>query len=829
MSRDAQSYNPGEIEKKWRARWEEANLHYCSIEDDTRPKYYCLDMFPYPSGSGLHVGHWRGYVLSDVLGRYKKLQGFNVLRPMGWDSFGLPAENDAIKKRAHPRANTEQNILNIKRQLLEIGAMYDWDKEINTSSPEYYKWTQWIFLQMYKKGLAYRANMPINWCPSCKTGLANEEVINGNCERCSSEVGKKDLTQWMLRITAYAERLLLDLVGLDWPEKVKEMQKNWIGKSEGADVVFKVRDREGAEHGLTVFTTRPDTLFGATYVVLAPEHPLVTEIVTFEHETNVEKYVKQAKAKSDLQRTDLAKEKTGVFTGAHALNPVNNKEVPVWVADYVLIHYGHGAIMAVPAHDQRDFEFAQKFGIHVVEVISGKGTKKDENGKLTEAYAEPGVMVNSGRFDGLDSTEGKTKVMQYLKDKGLGEGTITYKLRDWVFSRQRYWGEPIPIVYCAECGEVPVPEEDLPVLLPEVENYKPSGTGKSPLANIPEFVNTKCPGCGGPAARETDTMPQWAGSSWYFLRYPTPNLDSAAFDQRTEKWLPVDCYVGGIEHAILHLLYARFFTKVLFDLGHVGFNEPFKRLFNQGMVLKHSEKSGKLEKMSKSKGNVVTPDDLVGRYGTDTVRLYELFMGPPELDSEWTDQGMEGTYRFLQRAWKWVLGARDKNPSEAEPEEVTRRIHRLTHDITTRLEDFRYNTAISSFMDFINRMYKLADEGGGKFVPVTGETLRKFVILLAPFAPHICEELWSALGEDFSVFNASWPEYDEAMLVEETMEVAVQVNGKLRGSFIVERGTPEETLRELALAEESVARHVEGKKIFKTIYVKNKLMNFVCK
>ncbi|MCM8768247.1 MAG: leucine--tRNA ligase [Candidatus Omnitrophica bacterium] len=823
---DESAYLPRKIEVKWRKIWEETGAHI-TPEQSSRPKYYCLDMFPYPSGSGLHVGHWRGYVLSDVWARYKKLQGFNVLHPMGWDSFGLPAENDAIKKQIHPEICVRRNIDNMKRQLMEIGAMYDWNREINTSSPEYYRWTQWIFIQMYNQGLAYRKEMPVNWCPKDKTVLANEEVIDGRCERCQTKVTKRQLPQWMLRITAYAERLLSDLDKLDWPEKVKLMQRNWIGRSEGATIIFNLISASGETHNLQVFTTRPDTLFGATYVVLAPEHPLVKNITGVGQRKSVEDYVRESLEKSELERTQVTREKTGVFTGAMAVNPVNGSRVPVWVADYVLAHYGSGAIMAVPAHDQRDFEFARKYELPVVEVISSNQAVRDANGYLLQAYEGEGVMINSGCFDGLPSEKGKRKVVEWLKERNLGDFTVTYKLRDWIFSRQRYWGEPIPIVYCEKCGEVPVPEKNLPVLLPRVEKYQPSGTGQSPLATIPEFVNTQCPGCASPAKRETDTMPQWAGSSWYFLRYPNPHLKDAPFDRQTvDKWLPVDCYIGGVEHAILHLLYARFFTKVLYDLGYLSFDEPFARLFNQGMVCKYSEKTGKLEKMSKSKGNVVNPDPLVEQYGTDTVRVYELFIGPPELDSEWSDQGIEGVYRFLHRAWKWVLSAKEHLVSgEKEDQEVKRQIHRLTFRVTERLEGFKFNTAISSFMEFLNFALTAERIKAGFCL----ETVERFLILLSPFAPHLAEELWEKTNHQSSIFTAKWPDYDRSLLEAETVEIAVQVNGKVRDTLMINKGEKESLVLEKVLALESVKRQIGEKKVVKHVFIPDRIVNLVVK
>ena len=616
----AVSYNHKEIEEKWRGNWAKNPVN---VNDGTKPKYYCLDMFPYPSGSGLHVGHWRGYVISDVWSRYKMLQGYYLIHPMGWDAFGLPAENYAIKMGVHPKLSTAENVKNIKRQINEIAAIYDWDMEVNTTDPDFYKWTQWIFVKMFKEGLAYEKQMPINWCPSCKTGLANEEVIDGSCERCGEKVTKKNLKQWMLRITKYADRLLEDLDTLDWPDKVKKMQSDWIGRSYGAEVDFKLENKEEA---ITVYTTRPDTLYGATFMVLAPEHEMASSLATEENKAVVEEYIFKASMKSSVDRLQ-DKEKTGVFTGSYAINPLNNEKVPIWLSDYVLADYGTGAIMCVPAHDDRDFEFATKFNIPIIQVISKDG-KEIEN--MTEAYTEAaGIMINSGDWDGLESSELKKNAPVIIEEKGFGRKTVNYKLRDWVFSRQRYWGEPIPIVHCPKCGAVPVPEDQLPLLLPEVESYQPTGTGESPLADIDEWVNTTCPCCNEPAKRETNTMPQWAGSSWYFLRYvDSKNQNELVSKEKAEKLLPVDMYIGGVEHAVLHLLYSRFYTKFLYDMGVVDFQEPFTRLFNQGMIGKDGAK------MSKSKGNVVSPDELVSEYGCDSLRLYELFVGPPELDSD---------------------------------------------------------------------------------------------------------------------------------------------------------------------------------------------------
>lgn len=814
-------YDYKKIESKWRKIWEDKGVHKTPQISD-KPKYYCLDMFPYPSGSGLHVGHWRGYVLSDVWARYKKLQGYNVLHPMGWDSFGLPAENDAIKKGIHPKINTQKNIQNMKRQLKEIGAMYDWNREINTSSPDYYKWTQWIFLQMYKKGLAYKKLMPINWCPSCKTGLANEEVIEGRCERCGTKVIKKDMEQWMLRITKYADSLLYDLKNLNWPEKVKIMQANWIGRSEGTEVVFKVISSNDNEYNLSVFTTRPDTLFGATYIVLAPEHELIQRIVSPQKGKEVFEYIKHSKEISDIERASTEREKTGVFTGAYAFNPVNNEKIPVWVSDYVLISYGTGAIMAVPAHDERDFEFAKKFHLPIKEVVYNKNSKKEEDRSLIEAYTGEGVLINSGKFSGLSSEEAKKRITDWLIAEDLGKKAVSYKLRDWVFSRQRYWGEPIPIIYCPKCGEVPVPEEDLPVKLPQVERYEPTGTGKSPLADIPEFVNTTCPICGSPAKRETDTMPQWAGSCWYFLRYPNPRFQKFPFDEEAVKyWLPVDAYIGGVEHAILHLLYARFFTKVLYNLGYIDFNEPFARLFNQGMVCKRSGKSGKVEKMSKSKGNVVNPDELVEKYGTDAVRLYELFIGPPEADCEWTDRGIEGTYRFLKKTWDIVWKIKDNYSKERE--NVLRRRHLLIYNITQRIENFKFNTAISGFMEFINFLSKNEVLNKG----VDKKTIENFLVMLSPFAPHFSEESWEVLGHSESIFKENWPKYDSRLIISEMVDIPVQINGKLRGELRLRKDVSEKEIIKKAKSLDKVKRHLKGKNIKKVIFIRRKVINFV--
>jgi len=799
------NYNHKHIEDKWRKNWAEKPINLPSEEKEN---YYCLDMFPYPSGNGLHVGHWRGYVLSDVWSRYKILQGYHVLHPMGWDAFGLPAENHAIKMGVHPAKGTAANVENFKRQLKDISAIYDWDKELNTTDPKYYKWTQWIFVKMFQEGLAYEKQMPINWCPSCKTGLANEEVKDGKCDRCDAKVTKKNLRQWMLKITAYAERLLEDLETLDWPKKVKKMQSDWIGKSYGAEVDFSI---EGLEETIKVFTTRPDTLYGATFMVLAPEHELVNQLATDEQKEQVEAYVFDASLKSSVDRLQ-EKDKTGVFTGRYALNPLSGEQVPIWISDYVLVDYGTGAIMCVPAHDERDFAFAKKFNLPITQVIAKDG--KIET--LEEAYTGSGVMVQSGTFNGIDSNEAKEVVASYLEEKNIGIRTINYKLRDWVFSRQRYWGEPIPIVHCPDCGPVAVKEEDLPVTLPEVDSYEPTGTGESPLADIHDWVNTTCPKCGGPAKRETNTMPQWAGSSWYFLRYVDVNNDTALISpEKMKEWLPVDMYVGGIEHAVLHLLYARFYTKFLYDIDVIDFQEPFTRLFNQGMICKGGAK------MSKSKGNVVSPDELVENYGADALRLYELFVGPPELDSEWDDRGIEGVYRFIKKLWHLVIENVDQEVKVTPELEKLR--HKLTYEVTHRMNGFHMNTVVSAFMEYTNKLGEQSRKKAG----VDKKTLETLTILIAPFCPHMGEELWKVLGHETSIFKEEWPTYDEEKMKDNEIEMPVQVNGKMRSTVFI--GTEEAKDSVLEKAKEAVGKYILDKKIVKEIYVPGRIINIVVK
>ena len=802
-------YNFSAIEKKWRDNWQANPIQN---EQSNKPTYYCLDMFPYPSGDGLHVGHWRGYVLSDVLSRYKILQGYHVLHPMGWDAFGLPAENHAIAHGIHPSASVKGNVKTFKRQLQEIGAVYDWEREVDTTDPAYYKWTQWIFVQLLKKGLAYEKDMPLNWCPQCKTVLANEEALGGECERCGSVVTKKMLRQWMLKITAYADRLLNDLEGLDWPDKVKKMQGDWIGKSYGAELDFEV---EGSVEKIKVFTTRPDTLYGATFMVLAPEHPLVEKLTTSAQAEAVKAYVHRASTRSAVDRM-ADKEKTGVFTGCYAINPFDRgMKMPIWISDYVLADYGTGAIMCVPAHDERDFEFAKKFDLPIRRVIAAES--EDVNSPLEEAFTGDGVMVNSDKFNGLPNRQAFEVMSQEAEKLGIGKQTVNYKLRDWVFSRQRYWGEPIPVIHCPDCGIVPVPEDQLPVLLPNVESYQPTDTGESPLAAVEEWVNTTCPTCGAAAKRETNTMPTWAGSSWYYLRYADPHNDKQlASPEALKKWLPVDYYVGGVEHAVLHLLYARFYTKFLYDIGVVEFEEPFTKLFNQGMITRHGKK------MSKSKPeSCVSPDDIMRQFGCDSLRMYELFVGPPALDSDWDDSGIEGVFRYLNRVWK--LFDQYKNKVIAPTPELTRLRHLFVRDITQRLENLSMNTVVSGFMEHTSTLLELAKKAGG----IDRDTMDTLAVMLAPFAPHLAEELWQMRGNKGSVFAATWPKYDEDMIKSDTMELAMQINGRLRGQLIIDANAAKEDV--LSQAKVELAKWLEDGQIVKEIYVPGRIVNIVVK
>ncbi len=802
-------YPFSEIEKKWQKYWEE-NKTFRVIEDPSVPKEkrrYILDMFPYPSSAGLHVGHPEGYTATDIYSRYLRMTGHHVLHPMGFDSFGLPAENYAIKTGTHPKVSTEANIKRFESQIKALGFSYDWDRKVSTHEPEYYKWTQWVFLKMWEKGLAYEAEVPINWCPSCKTGLANEEVKDGKCERCHTPVIRKDLRQWILKITAYADRLLKDLDKLDWPESIKLMQRNWIGRSEGANVKFKI---DGYDDYLEVYTTRPDTLFGATYMVLAPEHPLVDKITTQDRKKEVEEYVLKARMKSDLERTDLAKEKTGVFTGAYAINPVNGEKIPIWISDYILISYGTGAIMAVPAHDERDFEFAKKFNLPIVQVVSKDGSLYE----LKEAYTEEGIAVNSGQFNGLKTAEFKKKIVEWLEEKGIGKKAVNYKLRDWIFSRQRYWGEPIPIIHCPQCGNVPVPEEELPLTLPEVKSYKPTGTGESPLAAIDEWVNTTCPKCGGPAKRETNTMPQWAGSCWYYLRYLDPHNDKEfAAKDKIEYWMPVDLYVGGAEHAVLHLLYARFWYKFLYDIGMVNTDEPFMRLVNQGMILGEGG-----VKMSKSLGNVINPDEVIETYGADAMRLYEMFMGPLQVSKPWSTKGIAGVKRFLDRVWKV---SEKKLTDKKPPENLVKLLHKTIKKVSNDTANLEFNTAIAQMMIYIGELHR------EEFL--YRELWEPFVLLLAPYAPHMAEELWEKLGNSPSVAYAKWPKWDEALTIDETVTVVYQINGKIRAREEIPQGLSKEELEKQALDNGRIKQLLEGKRVVKVITIPNKLVNIVVK
>ncbi len=801
-------YDHRKVEQKWQKYWDD-NKTFKLVEEAGKPKFYALDMFPYPSGAGLHVGHPEGYTATDIVSRYKRMRGYQVLHPMGWDAFGLPAEQYAIDTGQHPHAFTVKNIDNFRRQIKSLGFSYDWDREISTTDPEYYKWTQWIFLQLYKKGLAYVDEVAVNWCPALGTVLANEEVIDGKSERGGHPVIRKPMRQWVLRITEYAERLLEDLEELDWSESIKDMQRNWIGKSSGAELDFPI---EGTDAALTVFTTRPDTLFGATYCVIAPEHKLVDVITTAEQKQAVQAYVERAAMKSDLERTDLAKDKTGVFTGAYAINPVNGEKLPIWVADYVLISYGTGAIMAVPAHDQRDWEFAKKFNLPIVEVVAG--------GNLEEAaYTGDGPLVNSGFLNGLGTKEAIARMIDWLEANNKGKKRITYRLRDWLFSRQRYWGEPIPILHLEDGTMKPVPEDQLPLLLPDVDKIAPSGTGESPLANIKEWVETIDPETGQKARRETNTMPQWAGSCWYYLRYIDPHNDKELCSKEKQKqWLPVDLYIGGAEHAVLHLLYARFWHKVLYDIGVVDTKEPFQKLVNQGMILGENN-----EKMSKSRGNVVNPDDIVNEFGADTLRIYEMFMGPLESSKPWNTNGVEGAHRFLTRVWRlFVPEDGQLNPkigNHPGSDSFNRVLHKTIKAVTNDLENLRFNTAISQLMVLLNEANKET------YIPK--KAMEALVLMLSPIAPHIAEELWSYLGHSQTLAYEPWPEYDEALTIDNEVEIVVQVNGKIKDRLIVPLNLAEESVKEQSVQLPEVAAAIAGKQIRKFIVVPNRLVNIV--
>ena len=803
------NYNHNQIEKKWQDYWDE-NKTFKTNDNLGQKKFYALDMFPYPSGAGLHVGHPEGYTATDIISRYKRMQGYNVLHPMGWDAFGLPAEQYALDTGNDPREFTKKNIQTFKRQIKELGFSYDWDREVNTTDPEYYKWTQWIFIQLYNKGLAYVDEVAVNWCPALGTVLSNEEVIDGVSERGGHPVYRKPMKQWVLKITEYADQLLADLDDLDWPESLKDMQRNWIGRSEGAKVSFDVDNTEGK---VEVFTTRPDTIYGASFLVLSPEHALVNSITTDEYKEKVKAYQTEASKKSDLERTDLAKDKSGVFTGAYATNPLSGEKVQIWIADYVLSTYGTGAIMAVPAHDDRDYEFAKKFDLPIIEVIEGGNVEE-------AAYTGEGKHINSGELDGLENEAAITKAIQLLEQKGAGEKKVNYKLRDWLFSRQRYWGEPIPVIHWEDGTMTTVPEEELPLLLTETDEIKPSGTGESPLANIDSFVNVVDEKTGMKGRRETNTMPQWAGSCWYYLRYIDPKNENMLADpEKLKHWLPVDLYIGGVEHAVLHLLYARFWHKVLYDLAIVPTKEPFQKLFNQGMILGEGN-----EKMSKSKGNVINPDDIVQSHGADTLRLYEMFMGPLDAAIAWSEKGLDGSRRFLDRVWRLMVnedGTLSSKIVTTNNKSLDKVYNQTVKKVTEDFETLGFNTAISQLMVFINECYKV-DE-------VYKPYIEGFVKMLAPIAPHIGEELWSKLGHEESITYQPWPTYDEALLVDDEVEIVVQVNGKLRAKIKIAKDTSKEEMQEIALSNDNVKASIEGKDIMKVIAVPQKLVNIVAK
>jgi len=819
-------YNFSEIEKKWQNYWEE-NHSFKTVEDESKEKYYCLEMFPYPSGK-LHMGHVRNYSIGDVVARFKKMDGYNVLHPMGWDSFGLPAENAAIKHGTHPSEWTWNNMAEMRAQLKELGLAYDWDREVATCHEDYYRWMQWIFIQFYKKGLAYKKENPVNWCPDCQTVLANEQVVDGCCERCKSPVGKKNLSQWYLKITDYADRLLDNLETLDgWPNKVKIMQKNWIGKSVGAEVDFTIK---GDDRKLRIFTTRCDTLFGVTYMVLAPEHPYVLSLVEgTEYEAAVKEYIDKVEHMNDIERTSTTNEKTGVFIGKYAVNPLNGKEVPIFISDYVLMGYGTGAIMAVPAHDQRDFDFAKKFGLDIIPVVD-PGNDEVDLYDLKEAFVAEGTMINSGEFDGMNNMEAIEKVIEHLEKTGIGTKSVNYRLRDWLISRQRYWGTPIPMIYCEHCGWVPEKEENLPVLLPTDVEF--TGKGESPLTTSATFGNTTCPVCGAPAKREMDTMDTFLDSSWYFLRYTDPKNSEAAWDpKKANYWMNVDQYIGGVEHAILHLMYARFFNMFFYDLGLVKTEEPFKNLLTQGMV----NKDGK--KMSKSIGNVVSPEEIIKTYGADTARLFILFAAPPDRELDWSDAGVEGSYRFLNRVYRLVYEVTEKYPEipatytvEGSADKslnymLNAAIKKVSEDVGGK---FSFNTAISSIMELVNEMYKYK-EGENVNVGLLGKAVKDLILILSPFTPHICEEMWHHIGQTESVTEMSWPEFDPSALVKDEVEIVVQINGKLKDKLSVPNNMDKAELEKVAMDSEKVQALLEGKTVVKVVVVPNKLLNIVVK
>ena len=808
-------YNPQAIEKKWQQKWADDRLYEVK-EDSGKTKWYALTMFPYTSGD-LHIGHWYAMAPSDVHARFKRMQGYNVLHPMGFDAFGLPAENAAIKRGIHPYKWTMQNVENMRRQLKSIGAIYDWSREVITCQPDYYKWTQWFFLKLYEHGLAYRGKAPVNWCPKCQTVLANEQVLpNGSCERCETTVVRRDLEQWFFRITKYADELMQH-EGLEWPERIKIMQRNWVGKSYGTEISFALDYPGVEEKEIRVFTTRPDTAYGVTFMVLAPEHPLVAKLTTPEKKAEVEAYIEKSRRLSEIERLSTEKEKDGVFTGAYVINRLNGEKVPVWIADYVLLGYGTGAVMAVPAHDERDFAFAKKYDLPIRVVIAPPDW---QGGELEEAYIEEGKMVNSGAFDGTPNKEGITAVSKHLEEKGWGKRTVSYKLRDWLISRQRYWGAPIPMIHCEKCGVVPVPEAELPVLLPEDAEFKP--TGESPLKYNEKFVNTACPKCGGAAKRETDTMDTFMCSSWYFLRYASPHYDKAAFDPEIVKyWLPVDMYTGGAEHAVMHLFYARFFTKAMRDMGLINFGEPFTRLFNQGTIIANKQK------MSKSRGNVVNPDLYVSELGADAVRAYLMFVAPWEQGGEWNDSGISGISRWLNRVWKLIL-----EDYKAKSEEGGKDLQRITHQtirkVTEDIDRMRFNTMIAALMEYTNYLTKVK-EAGSVSAEDWKQSVKTLTLLLAPTTPHLSEELWQQFGYEYSIHNQQWPEWDSELAKDEEIPLIVQVNGKTRDKVVVAASVSEEEARELALAQKRIKPYTEGKQIIKMIYVPKRLINIVVK
>ncbi|MBD3276100.1 MAG: leucine--tRNA ligase [Candidatus Marinimicrobia bacterium] len=811
MQEEVQHYPFTEVEEKWQAYWKEHGLHEPDMDNPDNP-LYTLVMFSYPSGDKLHTGHWYNFGPTDTWARFMQMQGHRVFEPMGFDAFGLPAENYAIKHGIHPDKSTKSNINYMRKQLRQIGAMYDWRNEVDTSDPEYYKWTQWIFLKLYEMGLAYKKNAPVNWCPSCETVLANEQVIEGQCERCDSDVMKKKLEQWFFKITDYAERLLEGLEKIDWPEKTKIMQRNWIGKSTGAEMIFETSGENS--HEINVFTTRPDTIFGATYLVLAPEHPLVSDIATPEQQDEVDAYIRRAEAISDIERLAEDREKTGVFTGAYATNPFTEEEIPIWIADYVLYTYGTGAIMAVPAHDERDYEFAEKFGLEIREVISPDG---NPHGTDT-CFTDHGILINSGEFSGMHSKDAIQKIAEACESRNIGKASVQYRLRDWLISRQRYWGAPIPIIYCDKCGTLPVPKEDLPVELPkDLDLRDTKGSGIAPLGHSEEFVDVVCPDCGEKARREIDTMDTFVDSSWYFLRYVDAHYDDGPWNpERVKKWLPVDMYVGGAEHATMHLLYARFVIMALYDDGLLDFDEPFQKLLHQGTITKDGAK------MSKSKGNTVSPDEFIVDYGSDIFRMYLMFMGPYDEGGDWSDKGIVGIDRFANRVWRLVYKYSDISEQTCENDALLNVMHNTIKNVTEDTAEFKFNTAISRIMEYVNTLYKTEDG-------IALENLETLVLLLAPFAPHMCEELWEQLGHEPSVFQTHQPEYKEEFLQESTVEIVVQINGKVRDSFSISANTPKDELQEAALAREKVQSHMDGKTVVKTIVIPDRLVNIVVK